>query len=83
LGLIERLREVRIDRFGDGEEGRTRVASALGIPTRTWMNYEMGVTMPAEIMLQLLVETRTNPDWLLKGEGERYSLSDLRLRFSE
>ena len=39
--LARRLREVRVDRFG--EEGVDVLAGLLGIPPRTWLNYEAGI----------------------------------------
>ena len=44
--LAERLREVRSDLFG--ERGGPELARRLGLPIRTWYNYEIGVTVPAE-----------------------------------
>jgi hypothetical protein len=69
-GLLgQRLREIRDDLYGGN--GAASLASALEIPLRTWLNYEIGVTMPADIMLKFLDITGTNPHWLLTGEGER------------
>ena len=36
------------------------------------MNYEMGVVMPATVLLQFLDVTAVEPRWLLTGEGPRY-----------
>jgi hypothetical protein len=47
------------------------LANALDIPSQTWLNFEMGVTMPAHIMLKFLDISGTNPHWLLTGEDER------------
>jgi hypothetical protein len=68
--LAARLREVRAEFYG--EHGAQFLADALGIPLRTWLNYESGVTMPAEVVLRLIVATDVNPSWLLSGRGERY-----------
>jgi hypothetical protein len=70
VGLAERLREIRED--GYGEHGGQALADALDVPLATWLNYESGVTAPAEIVLKLIVMTGVNPLWLLTGEGERY-----------
>jgi hypothetical protein len=48
------------------------LAKQLKVPFRTWMNYEAGVTMPAEILLRFIALTNANPEWLLKGHGPRY-----------
>jgi hypothetical protein len=80
-GLVKRLREIRVDRFGEGEAGVGQVASVLEIPPATWRNYESGVTMPAEVLLRLIDETDVDPHWLLTGRGERYSQPDYGMRF--
>ena len=70
VGLAERLREIREDVYG--EHGGQELADALEVPIATWLNYESGVTAPAEIVLKLIVITGVNPVWLLTGEGETY-----------
>ena len=45
---------------------------ALGLPARTWLNYEGGVTMPATVLLSFLDLTGADPHWLLTGQGLRY-----------
>jgi hypothetical protein len=67
--LARRLRDIRDDLYG--RNGVVSLANALDIPSQTWLNFEMGVTMPAHIMLEFLDITGTNPRWLLTGEGER------------
>src|SRR3954471_10642350 len=62
-----RLREVREEAFGADVES---LARGLGIPVRTWMNYEDGVTLPAETLLAFIEETGAHPHWLLTGQGE-------------
>ena len=44
----------------------------LGIPVRTWYNYENGVTVPAEIILRIVELTSVEPVWLLRGEGPKF-----------
>ena len=80
--ISRRLREVRQELFG--EHGGPELARRLGLPARTWYNYETGVTVPAEVLLSFIDQTGANPVWLLSGDGERYrrdvagsSLSDL------
>jgi transcriptional regulator with XRE-family HTH domain len=67
-----RIREVRIDCFGEDERGVSQLALALGIPAQTWANYEAGVTVSAEIILKFIETTGADPRWLLRGEGTRY-----------
>jgi len=66
-----RLREIRQERFG--EHGGPELARRLGLPARTWYNYETGVTVPAEVLLGFLEQTGTNPLWLFTGDGTKYS----------
>jgi hypothetical protein len=71
--ISRRIRDVRIDRYGDDDSGVSSLAVALGLPPATWRNYEGEVGMPAEILLKFIGETLANPLWLLTGDGERYS----------
>jgi hypothetical protein len=50
--LAERLRALRIELFGD--RGGPELARQLEIPNRTWYNYEIGVTVPAEVLLRFI-----------------------------
>ncbi len=68
--ISRRLREVRQELFG--EHGGPELARKLGLPARTWYNYETGVTVPAEVLLSFIDQTGANPFWLLSGEGDRY-----------
>jgi transcriptional regulator with XRE-family HTH domain len=68
--LGERLRRVRRELYG--EHGGPELASLLGIPYRTWANYEGGVTIPGEVLLGLLDLTGVEPRWLLRGEGAAF-----------
>jgi hypothetical protein len=70
--LAERIRTVRIERFG--ERGVPDLATRLGIPQRTWMNYESGVTIPAMVILRFIVLTGVRPLWLLTGQGHRFKV---------
>jgi hypothetical protein len=69
IRIGSRLREVREDLYGAG--GATALATALEVPEATWLNYERGVTMPADVMLAFIELTGADPHWLLTGEGER------------
>jgi hypothetical protein len=68
--LAKRLREVRTDFCG--QRGGPEFASRLGVPTQTWYNYEIGVIVPAEVILSVIEHTSVDPAWLLRGEGEKY-----------
>lgn len=68
--LSRRLREIRQELFG--EHGGPELARRLGLPARTWYNYETGVTVPAEVLLGFIDQTGANPLWLLTGEGLKY-----------
>ncbi len=68
--LAERLREIRVEVFG--ERGGSEMARRLGVPVRTWYNYESGVTVPAEILLRFMELTHVEPSWLLTGDGSKY-----------
>jgi len=65
--LAERLRLVRTEQFG--ERGGPELARRLGLPIRTWYNYEVGVTVPAEVLLKFMELTSVEPMWLLHGQG--------------
>lgn len=68
--LSRRLREIRQELFGD--HGGPELARRLGLPARTWYNYETGVTVPAEVLLGFIEQTGANPNWLLTGDGSKY-----------
>jgi len=44
----------------------------LLLTARTWYQYETGVTVPAEVLLNFLDKTNARPGWLLTGEGPKY-----------
>ena len=48
------------------------MARRLGIPVRTWYNYEAGVTVPAEVILKIIELTAIEPSWLLHGKGPKF-----------
>jgi phage repressor protein C with HTH and peptisase S24 domain len=68
--LSERLRDIRIELHGD--RGGSEMARRLGLPIRTWYNYESGVTVPAEVMLKFVELTSVEPLWLLHGQGPKF-----------
>ena len=71
VDLAQRLREVREDMYG--EYGGEFLADALEVPLQSWLNYESGVMVPADVILKLIVLARINPDWLLTGQGDMYN----------
>ena len=70
LSLAERLGTLRSELFGD--RGGPEMARRLGIPVRTWYNYEGGVTVPAEVVLKIIELTSVEPAWLLHGKGPKF-----------
>jgi hypothetical protein len=70
IHLARRVSEIRCENFG--EHGVSILANALRIPTRTWLNYESGVTMPANVILGFIEVTGADPRWLLTGNGGKY-----------
>jgi hypothetical protein len=70
LALAERLAILRTELFG--ERGGPEMARRLGIPVRTWYNYEGGVTVPAEVALKIIELTGVEPGWLLHGKGSKF-----------
>jgi hypothetical protein len=73
LALAERLGDLRSELFGD--RGGPEMARRLGIPVRTWYNYEGGVTVPAEVVLKIIELTSVEPAWLLHGKGAKFRQS--------
>ena len=69
-GVAERLRELRVELVG--ERGGPELARRLGLPVRTWYNYEGGVTVPAEVVLRLIELTQVEATWLLHGRGPKF-----------
>jgi hypothetical protein len=73
-GLCRRLRQVRVELYG--ENGGPMLAEALHLPFRTWVNYESGITVPSPVMLRFILLTGACPRWLLTGEPPRYSQTE-------
>jgi hypothetical protein len=71
--LSERLRLIRTELFG--ERGGSEMARRLGLPIRTWYNYEGGVTVPAEVLLRFVELTSVEPMWLLHGCGPKFRVA--------
>ena len=70
--LVRRIREIRVQRFGEG--GGTPLAEILGLPEWTGHDDESGVTIPALVILRFIDVTGASPRWLLNGEGDKYDL---------
>jgi hypothetical protein len=68
--LALRIREIRQELYG--EHGGPLLAEALRLPFRTWHTYEVGNTIPAQVMLRFIQVTEAHPHWLLTGQGSRY-----------
>jgi hypothetical protein len=68
--LARRIREIREELYG--EHGGPLLAAALDLPFRTWVNYEVGCTIPAHSILRFIEVTYAHPHWLLTGEGDKY-----------
>ncbi len=69
-GITGRMRSIRREVFGEGDV--SQLARQVGVPERTWLNYESGVTIPGEVLLRFLDLTSAEPRWLLTGQGPRY-----------
>lgn len=72
--LSARLRAIREELFG--KHGGPELARRLGIPARSWYNYETGVTIPAEVLLGFIEQTGANTTYLATGEGPKYAGGD-------
>ncbi|HEU5118402.1 MAG TPA: hypothetical protein VFT74_17450, partial [Isosphaeraceae bacterium] len=79
--LSERLHEIRTELYG--ERGGSEMARQLGLPVRTWYNYETGVTVPAEVLLRFVELTSVEPLWLLHGRGPKYRTAHDLLNLNE
>src|SRR5262249_25494137 len=64
-GLAQRVREIREDLYGP--HGARSLADALELPAETWVNYERGVIIPAQVILAFIEITDADPHWLLTG----------------
>ena len=73
--LSGRLRDIRLELYG--RHGGPLMAEALGIPVRTWSNFESGVTIYGTVLLRFIEVTHVEPRWLLRGEGAKYRAGSL------
>ncbi len=70
LAFLARISQIRHEFYG--EAGIAQLAFNLGIPPRTWENFERGVTIPDLLLLRFICLTGASPQWLLTGEGQSY-----------
>jgi hypothetical protein len=70
FALAGRITALRSELFG--ERGGAEMARRLGLPLRTWYNYERGTAIPAEVVLRIIELTAAEPGWLLHGTGPKY-----------
>jgi hypothetical protein len=70
LELADRVRTIRVQSFG--VNGGPLLAEKIGVPFRTWANYEEGCTIPAQVILRFIEVTDAAPHWLLTGDGQIY-----------
>ncbi len=70
--LAARLQQLRLEHYGI--HGAPELAEQLGLPTRTWLNYEQGVTVPATVVLTLIGLTDIEPRWLLGDDRSREAI---------
>jgi hypothetical protein len=71
LAIAKRMSSLRAEMFG--ERGRATMARRLGLPLRTWYNYEKGTAIPAEVVLSVIELTSVEPAWLLRERGPKYN----------
>jgi transcriptional regulator with XRE-family HTH domain len=80
--ISERLRKIRLDK----EKSQLEMAEYVGIPQRTWSNYENGKTeIPIRVILKL--ERLGYPiDWIIKGEDNEnpeYLVNKVAITFNK
>lgn len=67
----ERLHSIRVELYG--EHGLLELTEHLGISPKTWRRYEAGKLMPVGVMLGFVERTGVRLDWLMNGEGPKFS----------
>jgi hypothetical protein len=70
LAIGERLKLLRLELRG--EQDYAVFTRSMGIPLRSWYNYELGNSIPAEVILRIIEATDVEPMWLLHGTEPRY-----------
>ena len=69
--LSDRIRAIRIDRFGD--DGAPLLANLMGISECKLTSMETHGPIPGHLVLAFIEVTDASPGWLLTGAGEWYS----------
>lgn len=69
MELAHQLKQIRMELFG--QRGGPELARRLNLPTRTWYNYEKGVTIPGETLLDFLSLTRVSLERFCDGITEK------------
>jgi len=67
-GIIERIKRLRLSRFGP--RGQARFAAALGISSSTYNYYEKCRVPPAHLLVRMAELTGADLAWLLTGRGQ-------------
>ena len=67
----ERIKEARLRRF-KGTVTQTELAQLLGVPYRTYQNWELGLRTPShEAIIKLANILKTDPPYLLFGKPRK------------
>lgn len=81
--FADRIRQLRIERFGDERGARSSAAEAMGISPAEWQGYESGVLPGVDRLVQICRVFECDANWLLglNGNGRRNGLSESQKRF--
>lgn len=52
-----------------GRRSSREFAEEIGVSPRSLLNWERGTSIPAEVLLRILIMERIEPRWLYCGEG--------------
>jgi hypothetical protein len=74
--IVIRLAELRTRHFGS--DGIAACAHRVGVPHRSWYNYEHAVAVPGEVILRVIEATNGEPMWLLYGREPMYREPEFR-----
>jgi hypothetical protein len=81
-----RLHKLRCEFGGSGRyaASRTRfgldLPRKLGISERNWYNWESGIVIPGDQILEIIVATGVRPRWLLHGQGPMFAARRRRIQ---
>jgi hypothetical protein len=79
LAIAERLVALRFELLGKQGSAK-QMAEWLGVPSRSWYSYERGTAIPAGVILNIIVKTSVEPEWLLHGTGSMFRFDDAPLK---